>query len=103
MANDYRIVFTIEPINCHFHFFCKAETKEEAVEKARVEIQKAVDGIHSVLKPFEMDPPWKLYAHLYLVEYQADKGKHRENLEGSFTPTEGEKRDHFGGSFTPTD
>jgi hypothetical protein len=87
MAKEYRIVFTIEPMSCHFHYFCKAETKEEATQKARGEIQKAVNAIHTALKPFEMDPTWGVDAHLYRIEYQVGEGKHRENLEGSFKPT----------------
>ena len=88
MAKDYRIVFTIEPMGCHFHYRCKAETKEEAGQKARVEIQNAVNTIHTALKPFEMDPAWGVYSHLYLVEYQVGKRKHQEDLKGSIAPIE---------------
>jgi hypothetical protein len=88
MQKDYRIVFTIEPLSCHFHYRCKAETKEEASQKARVEIQNAVNAVHSALKPFEMDPAWGIYSHLYLIEYQVGKGKHREDLKGSIGPIE---------------
>ncbi len=88
MAKDYRIVFTIEPLSGHFHYRCKAETKEEASQKARVEIQNAVNAVHTALKPFEMDPAWGVHAHLYLVEYQVGKGKRREDLKGSIEPTQ---------------